>query len=73
MGRKESKQTKTNKTKYNSKQKPLMKHIFLACIISYIVTILGLFMGIYLSKALTCLKIFLYKQELLFCQGEGYL
>ena len=29
--------------------------------------------GIYLSKALTCMKIFLYKQEFLFCQGEGYL
>ena len=28
--------------------------------------------GIYLSKALTCMKIFLYKQELLFCQGDGY-
>ena len=28
--------------------------------------------GIYLSKALTCIKIFLYKQELLFCQGDGY-
>ena len=28
---------------------------------------------IYLSKALTCMKIFLYKQELLFCQGDGYL
>ena len=26
----------------------------------------------YLSKALTCMKIFLYKQELLFCQGDGY-
>ena len=31
------------------------------------------FKGIYLSKALTCMKIFLYKQELLFCQGDGYL
>ena len=29
--------------------------------------------GIYLSKALTCMKIFLYKQELLFCQGDVYL
>ena len=29
--------------------------------------------GIYLSKALTCMKIFLYKKELLFCQGDGYL
>ena len=29
--------------------------------------------GIYLSKALTCMKIFLYKQELHFCQGDGYL
>ena len=28
--------------------------------------------GIYLSKALTRMKIFLYKQELLFCQGDGY-
>ena len=27
-------------------------------------------MGIYLSKALTCMKIFLYKQELLLCQGD---
>ena len=25
-----------------------------------------------LSKALTCMKILLYKQELLFCQGDGY-
>ena len=29
--------------------------------------------GIYLSKALTCMKIFLYKHELLFCQGDRYL
>ena len=29
--------------------------------------------GIYLSKALTCMEIFLYKQELFFCQGDGYL
>ena len=29
--------------------------------------------GIYLSKALTCMKFFLYIQELLFCQGDGYL
>ena len=29
--------------------------------------------GIYLSKALACMKIFLYKQELYFCQGDGYL
>ena len=29
--------------------------------------------GIYLSKAFTCMKIFLYKQELLFYQGDGYL
>ena len=29
--------------------------------------------GIYLSKALTCMNNFLYKQELLFCQGDGYL
>ena len=28
--------------------------------------------GTYLSKARTCMKIFLYKQELLFCQGDGY-
>ena len=28
--------------------------------------------GIYLSKALTCMKNFLYKQELHFCQGDGY-
>ena len=28
--------------------------------------------GVYLSKALTCMDIFLYKQELLFCQGDGY-
>ena len=26
--------------------------------------------GIYLSKALTCMKIFLYKHELLLCQGD---
>ena len=31
------------------------------------------FKGIYLSKALTCMNIFLYKKELLFCQGDGYL
>ena len=31
-----------------------------------------LFKGIYLSKALTCIQIFLYKQELLFCLGDGY-
>ena len=29
--------------------------------------------GIYLSKALICMKFFVYKQELLFCQGDGYL
>ena len=29
--------------------------------------------GIYLSKALTCMTSFLYKQELFFCQGDGYL
>ena len=29
--------------------------------------------GIYLSKALTCMKIFLYKQKLLFCQEDQYL
>ena len=29
--------------------------------------------GIYLSKALTCMKFFLYKQKLLFYQGDGYL
>ena len=28
--------------------------------------------GIYLSKALTCMKNFLYKQESHFCQGDGY-
>ena len=28
--------------------------------------------GLYLSKALTCMKIFLFKQELLSCQGDGY-
>ena len=28
---------------------------------------------IYLSKALTCMKIFLYKQNKLFYQGDGYL
>ena len=32
-----------------------------------------LFKGIYLSKALSCMKMFLYKQELLFCQRDGYL
>ena len=31
------------------------------------------FKGIYLSKALTCMKLFLYKQKLLFYHGEGYL
>ena len=31
------------------------------------------FKWIYLSKALTCMNFFLYKQELLFCQGDGYL
>ena len=31
------------------------------------------FKGIYPSKALTCMKIFLYKQELLFRQGDQYL
>ena len=30
-----------------------------------------MFKGIYLSKALTCMEIFLIKQELLFCQGDG--
>ena len=29
--------------------------------------------GIYLSKALTCMKFFLYKQKFLFYQGDGYL
>ena len=29
--------------------------------------------GICLSKALTCMKLFLYKQKLLFYQGDGYL
>ena len=31
--------------------------------------------GIYLSKALTCMKLFqvLYKQKMLFYQGDGYL
>ena len=39
-----------------------------------ILTIKGIrIKGIHLSKALTCMKIFLYKQELLFCQGDGYL
>ena len=28
------------------------------------------FKGIYLSKALTCMKFFLYKQKLLFYQGD---
>ena len=32
-----------------------------------------LYKGIYLSKALTCMNIFLYKQELHFCQGDGHL
>ena len=35
--------------------------------------LLRILVGIYLSKALTCMKIFLYEQELLFCQGDGYL
>ena len=30
------------------------------------------FKEIYLSKALTCMKIFLHKQELLFCQGDRH-
>ena len=30
------------------------------------------FKGLYLSKALTCMKIYLYKQELIFCQQDGY-
>ena len=34
--------------------------------------VFGSLKGIYLSKALTCMEIFLYKQELLFCQGDGY-
>ena len=29
--------------------------------------------GVYLSKALTCMQFFLYKQNLLFYQGDGYL
>ena len=29
--------------------------------------------GMLLSKALTCMKIFLYKQKWPFCQGDGYL
>ena len=29
--------------------------------------------GIYLSKALTCMKLFLYKQKCFFYQGGGYL
>ena len=32
-----------------------------------------MFKGVYLSKADTCMKIFLYKQELLFCQEDRYL
>ena len=35
-------------------------------------TIFSYFKGIYLSKALTCMKNFLYKQELHFCQGDIY-
>ena len=35
--------------------------------------ILSTLKGIYLSKAVTCMKIFLYKQELFFCQEDGYL
>ena len=29
--------------------------------------------GIYLSKALTCMKFFLYKEKMLFYPGDGYL
>ena len=32
-----------------------------------------LFKGVYLSKALTCMKFSLFKQKLLFNQGDGYL
>ena len=38
---------------------------------SVILSIPKYFKGLYLSKALTCMNIFLYKQELLFCQGDG--
>ena len=31
------------------------------------------FKGIYISKALTCMKFFLYKQKLLFYQGDEYI
>ena len=31
------------------------------------------FKGIYLSKALTCMKLFLFKQKLLFYQEDGHL
>ena len=30
------------------------------------------FKGIYLSKAFTCMKFFLYKQKCIFHQGDGY-
>ena len=29
--------------------------------------------GIFLSKSLTCMKFFLYKQKMLFYQGDGYI
>ena len=43
------------------------------CFYSCVHGILCQIKGIFLSKALTCIKIFLYKQELLFCQEDGYL
>ena len=50
-------------TTYKTERNKLMSHS------KHLTTALK---GIYLSKALTCMKIFLYKQELLFCQGDRY-
>ena len=41
--------------------------------ISYFWPHLSVLRGVYLSKAFTCMKFFLYKQKMLFYQGDGYL
>ena len=41
-------------------------------LVFYLIPKDNLFKRIYLSKALTCMKMFLYKQELLFSQRDGY-
>ena len=51
---------------------------FLSTGFNYILTIKlnfneGIFLGIYLSKTLTCMKFFLYKQKMLFYQEDRYL